>query len=49
MTRLVQATRARLDESEQLRMALFSGLSFVLGLAFIALLIADEAHAVAAL
>jgi hypothetical protein len=49
MTRLVEATRTRLDESEWLRMALLSGLSFILGLAFVALLVADEAHAVGSL
>jgi hypothetical protein len=45
MGKLVIATRSRLDQSEGLRMALLSGASFVLGLTFIALLIADEAHA----
>lgn len=45
MSELVQATWRRIDESEPIRMALLSGASFVLGLTFIALLIADEAHA----
>ena len=39
------ATRARIDQSEVLRMALLSGLSFLLGLTFLALLVADQAHA----
>ncbi len=46
MGKLVIATRTRLDRSEQLRMALLWGLSFVLGLTFLALLVADEARAV---
>ena len=45
MSELVQATRGHLDRSERLRVALLSGLSFVLGLTFIAMLIADEARA----
>lgn len=45
MSKLVLATRERIDTSERLRMALLSGASFVLGLTFVALLIADEAHA----
>jgi len=45
MSKLVVATRTRLDQSEGLRMALLSGASFLLGLVFVALLIADEAHA----
>ena len=45
MGRLVLATRDRLDHSERLRMALLSGLSFVLALVFVGLLVADEAHA----
>jgi hypothetical protein len=45
MTRLLATTRTRIDESEALRMALLAGISFVLGLTFVALLIADEAHA----
>ena len=40
-------TRARIDQSEALRMALLSGLSFLLGLTFLALLVADQAHAAA--
>ena len=45
MSELVQATRTQLDRSERLRVALLSGMSFVLGLVFIAMLVADEAHA----
>jgi hypothetical protein len=47
MSKLVRTTIGRIDESEPLRMALLSGASFVLGLVFIALLVADEAHAAA--
>jgi hypothetical protein len=46
MSTLVMATRTRLDRSERLRLALLSGLSFVAGLTFLALLVADEARAV---
>lgn len=45
MSTLIASTRDRIDHSERLRMALLSGASFVLGLVFVALLIADEAHA----
>lgn len=45
MSKLVRTTIGQLDRSEPLRMALLSGASFVLGLIFLALLIADEAHA----
>ena len=45
MSKLVIATRERFDANEGIRMALLSGISFVLGLTFLALLIADEAHA----
>ncbi len=45
MSKLVIATRTRLDSNESLRMALLSGLSFVLGVTFLALLVADEARA----
>ena len=45
MSKLVETTRDRLDHSESLRMALLSGVSFLLGLAFVALLVADQAHA----
>ncbi|HEY6957878.1 MAG TPA: hypothetical protein VI814_03555 [Candidatus Limnocylindria bacterium] len=45
MSKLVRTAIVRIDESEPLRMALLSGASFVLGLVFIALLVADEAHA----
>jgi hypothetical protein len=45
VSRLVIATRARIDQSEGLRVALLSGLSFLLGLTFLALLVADQAHA----
>lgn len=47
MSKLVRTTIGRIDDSEPLRMALLSGASFVLGLVFIALLVADEAHAAA--
>jgi len=40
------ATQTRFDRNEGLRMAILSGLSFVLGLTFLALLVADEARAV---
>jgi len=45
VSRLVIATRERIDQSEGLRMALLSGLSFLLGITFLALLVADQAHA----
>ncbi len=45
MSELVIATRTRIDQSERVRVALLSGLSFVLGVTFIAMLIADEATA----
>ena len=45
MSEIVVATKTRISESEGLRMALLSGVSFVLGLTFIALLVADQAHA----
>jgi hypothetical protein len=45
MGKLVVATRERFDANEGIRVALLSGISFVLGLTFLALLIADEAHA----
>ena len=45
MSKLVTETIDRFDRSESLRIALLSGVSFVLGLTFLALLIADEAHA----
>jgi len=45
VSRLVLETRTRFDQSEGLRVALLSGLSFVLGLTFLALLVADQAHA----
>jgi hypothetical protein len=45
MGKLVETAVQRVDRSESLRMALLSGLSFILGLVFIALLVADEAHA----
>ncbi len=45
MSKLVQTTLQQIDRSEPLRMALLSGLSFVLGLTFVGLLIADEARA----
>ncbi|HYK98046.1 MAG TPA: hypothetical protein VEU77_06600 [Candidatus Acidoferrales bacterium] len=45
MGKLVETAVERVDHSESLRMALLSGLSFILGLVFLALLVADEAHA----
>lgn len=45
MSKLVLATMDRIDHSESLRMALLTGVSVVLGLLFLGLLIADEAHA----
>jgi hypothetical protein len=45
MGKLVIATRTRIDRSEGVRMALLSGMSFVLGLTFLALLVADEVSA----
>ena len=45
MGRLVETAVQQVDRSESLRMALLSGLSFILGLVFLALLVADEAHA----
>jgi len=45
MARLVSAALTRVDRSESLRLALLTGVSFLLGLTFIALLIADEAQA----
>ena len=45
MGKLVETAVQHVDRSESLRMALLSGLSFILGLVFLALLVADEAHA----
>jgi hypothetical protein len=45
MSDLVLATRSRISQSERIRMALLSGVSFVLGLTFLGLLVADQAHA----
>ena len=45
MGKIVETARYRVDHSESLRMALLSSLSFVLGIVFIALLVADQAHA----
>ena len=45
MGKLVETAVERVDRSESLRMALLSGLSFILGLVFLALLVADEARA----
>ena len=45
MSEFVLATRTRIVQSERVRMALLSGVSFVLGLAFIGFLVADQAHA----
>ena len=41
----MDVTRERIDHSESLRVAILSAISFVLGLTFLVLLIADEAHA----
>jgi hypothetical protein len=46
MSKLVIATRIRLDRSAGLRLALLSVLSCVLGIMFLAMLVADEARAV---
>lgn len=45
MSKLVVATRTRIDQSEGLRMALLSGVSFILAIAFVGMLVADEARA----
>jgi hypothetical protein len=45
VSHLVDVTRDRIDQSESLKMAILSAVSFVLGLTFLALLVADEAHA----
>lgn len=45
MSEFVLATRTRIARSERVRMALLSGVSFALGLAFIGFLVADQAHA----
>ena len=45
MSDIVLATRDRIVQSERVRMALLSGVSFALGLAFIGFLVADQAHA----
>jgi hypothetical protein len=45
VSHLVDVTREHLDQSESLRMAILGAVSFVLGLTFLVLLIADEAHA----
>jgi hypothetical protein len=45
VSHLVDTTRERLDRSESLRMAILGAVSFVLGLTFLALLVADEARA----
>lgn len=45
MSKIVIATRTRIDESEALRTGLLSGVSFVLGLVFVSLLVADQARA----
>jgi hypothetical protein len=45
MSEIVVATRTRISQSEGLRMALLSGASFLLGLTFLAFLVADQAHA----
>ena len=45
MSKLVVATRTRIDQSEGLRMALLSGLSFVLAIVFLGMLVSDQARA----
>ena len=45
MSKIVVATRTRIDQSEGLRMALLSGLSFVLGIVFLGMLVSDQAAA----
>jgi len=45
VSHLVDVTRERIDHSESLRMAILGAVSFLLGLTFLVLLIADEAHA----
>lgn len=45
MSKLVVATRTRFGQSEGLRMAALSGLSFVLAIVFLGMLVADEARA----
>jgi len=45
MSDLFLSVRTRIDRSERARMALLSGVSFVLGLAFIGFLVSDQAHA----
>jgi hypothetical protein len=45
MSKIVGATWTHIDRSERVRMALMSGFSFVLGLTFLALLVADQARA----
>ena len=45
MGKIVTTARYQVDHSESLRMALLSGLSFVLGIVFLALLAADQARA----
>jgi len=45
VSHFVDVTRERIDHSESLRMAILGAVSFLLGLTFLVLLIADEAHA----
>ncbi len=45
MGKLVSATIDRIDQSEPLRVALLGGASFVLGVVFVVLLIADQVSA----
>ena len=45
MSRLVAGARSYFERSERLRMAVLTGLDVVLALAFIAMLLADQAHA----
>ena len=45
VSHFVDVTRERIDHSESLRIAILGAVSFILGLTFLVLLIADEAHA----
>ena len=45
VSHLVDVTRDRIDHSESLRVAILGAVSFLLGLTFLVLLIADAAHA----
>ncbi len=45
MSKLVIDTRVRIERSERLRMALLTAVDVVLGVAFVAMLLADQARA----